>query len=270
MPGSVFVRRQLGNRLAEARRAAKVTQAEVGRLKLMSESKLLRIEKGQQACTVGDVLALLRLYRTPPDLADTLVALAEVAATDGVWEDNPDVLPNWFGLYAGAEAGCSALSAYHPELVLGVLQDTQYARAVIDIDGVLNEEVIESRLKLRGERQRAIIDREDRRISVVLGPGTFELTIGSDQVMARQRAHLMALNELPGMDIRILPRRTGIHPGVSGPFTILDFEDPSDPTVVYLEYLTGARYLESRQHVQAYRTAFASLKRLSVPIEEFA
>jgi hypothetical protein len=44
------------------------------------------------------------------------------------------------------------------------------------------------------------------------------------------------------------------------PFTILDFPDQADPTVVYLEHLTGSLFLESPDEVRRYTVVLDHLR----------
>lgn len=270
MPGSQLVRRQLGIRLVAERRRAKFTINHVVTAGVFSESKMIKIENGKQAVKPGDVWTLCDFYQSSPEVMKALTAMAPLTSSDAVWEDNPDVVPEWFGMYLGLESSCSELRYWHPELVPGVFQQPDYARAVINTDGTIDEEVIQHRLNLRHERQTAMLNRTDRRVQVVLGTGATALEIGSVEAMADQRQFLCKLNSLTDIDIRILPRRTGAHPGLSTRFSLLDFEDDLDPSVVYLESITGARYLESRRDVETYRQAFSTLYELSIPIEEFS
>ena len=48
-------------------------------------------------------------------------------------------------------------------------------------------------------------------------------------------------------------------PGTTGPFVILDFPEPTDPAVVYVETLAGDIYLEERSDVNRYTLAFDRL-----------
>ena len=52
--------------------------------------------------------------------------------------------------------------------------------------------------------------------------------------------------------IQVVPYRAGAHAGTTGPFVILDFEEPTDPAMVYVETLAGDIYLEERSDVNRY------------------
>jgi hypothetical protein len=51
---------------------------------------------------------------------------------------------------------------------------------------------------------------------------------------------------------------------------VLDFDDPADPPVAYLETYRGAHYPEEPAQVEQYRRRFAVVRERSVPIQEYA
>jgi hypothetical protein len=251
-----MVRRQLGRRLKKLREDAGKT------IKSVQDAKL--------PVKVGDVWTLCRFYHADNDVTDALALLSEGTSSDGWWEEYGDAVPEWFGLYIGLEGSCQALSYYHPELVHGLLQTEDFARAWITTDGLHEEEVIERRLKLRMDRKRATLDRLDRKINAIIGPGALSLQVGTEQVRADQYTYLCALNAMDGISIRVLPWAVGAHPGIHGSFTILDFDDPNDPSVIYLESLMGARYLEQPHQIAEYRRIFRLLEQQALPIQEYS
>ena len=57
-----------------------------------------------------------------------------------------------------------------------------------------------------------------------------------------------------------MPYRAGRHAGTIGAFVILDFQEATDPAVVYVETLAGDIYLEERPDVNRYTLAFDRLR----------
>jgi transcriptional regulator with XRE-family HTH domain len=263
-----LARSELGLRLEAARLRARKTQADVAEAKIFGLSKLREIERGIQG-DPGDVFTLCRFYEVDREETAELISLADMGKSEAFWEDSRDAVPGWLDLYLACERQCSRLAYWHPELVPGVFQTNAYAEAVVDTLGIADPDSIRTRLRLREDRQRAMLDRTDRTVEVVLGTGAFELELGSAKVMSEQRRMLHDISQRPGIDIRVIPRHARAHPGLAARFSLLDFADDRRPSVVYLEALTGARYLEGRRHVTAYREAFEALRNLSIPIEEF-
>jgi len=269
--GSLLARRQLGRRLRALRLLAGKTQADVAITGIGSEVKLYRMETGQVSIRTGDVRDLCVLYEAPGELLDGLLALAR-ASKQGSWqEDYEDVLIPGFSLFIDLEAAADTIRSYQPELVHGLLQLPDYSRAVIETGIIdVHESQVQRVLKVRAARQRATLDRQPPpRITQILGEAALNRVIGSPQVMAAQVERLRALNRLEQVEIRILPWRAGSHPGIaSGSFTIMDFADPADPDVVYLESIIGSRYLEQENHLRMYRRVWDILAEQSVPLEE--
>jgi hypothetical protein len=64
----------------------------------------------------------------------------------------------------------------------------------------------------------------------------------------------------PDLTLQVLPLRTAAHAQPVSPFTMLEFADSADPTVVYLEHLTGSLLLEDEEEVRRYRAVFDHLR----------
>ena len=60
-----------------------------------------------------------------------------------------------------------------------------------------------------------------------------------------------------------MPYHAGAHAGTTGPFVILDFEEPTDPAMMYVETLAGDIYLEERSDVNRYALASDRLRAAS-------
>jgi hypothetical protein len=63
---------------------------------------------------------------------------------------------------------------------------------------------------------------------------------------------LIEASALPHVTLQVVPFASGGHAGASGAFTVLRFDEPDLPDVVYFEQLTGAVYLDQRLDVEHY------------------
>jgi hypothetical protein len=57
---------------------------------------------------------------------------------------------------------------------------------------------------------------------------------------------------------------------MAGAFQILDFDDPDDPNIVYLEAQIGARYLQRPEEYREYRRTWDCINRMAIPLKEFS
>ncbi len=265
--GSTVPRRQLGRYLRDLRAGQRITVKTAAEKLEWSETKVWRIETGQTSLRSHDVELMCRIYAAPPDLTEALMGLARETKAKGWWHAYGDVIPEGFDVYIGLEEAASELSWYEAELVPGLLQTEQYARAVITADNPgVGEEEIDRRVRLRIARQ-ALIRRQTAppKLKVVLNEAILRRPVGGTAVMAAQLGSLADAAGLPHVTLRVVPFRAGLHHGLmSGPFVILRFPlngdgRESEPATVYVDGFTGALYLDKPREVERYADAFESL-----------
>jgi transcriptional regulator with XRE-family HTH domain len=267
---SSVVRRQLGRRLRRLREAAGRSHEDVAEAQIASRTKMWKIEAGRTAVKQGDVLALARLYGLDGRVTDELVKLASATKGSGFEENFGASIPVSTGLYGDLEAGAAVLRDYNCELIHGLLQTADYARAVTTVNTALSPEVVDQRVAFRMRRQQAFFQRsKPGHLDAVITAGALDLVVGSLTVMEAQIAHLRAVCSRDEVSVRVLTRTNGVHIAMRGPFTILDFDDPDDPAVVYLESFIGARYVERQDQVAEFRSAFDQMRAQAVPLEEY-
>ena len=267
--GQRVVRRALGRRLTRLRMATGKSRREVAEAKLgISEPTLHRIETGKVPVTIANVRALCWLYGADESIADALSELALGTSQEEWWDANP-VIPDWFKLYVGLEASASQICTYEGEVVPGELQTEQYARAVYGSEQSLDDDATGRHVKLRLQRQGTLAARHPKpRLVTVLGEGVLSRLVGGPDVLRAQIEHLRQVAKQDHVEIMVLPWSAGAHAAMAGAFRIMDFEDPEDPDVVYLESHIGALYLEEPAEVQEYRRIFALICAAAVPIAD--
>ena len=269
--GQRVVRRALGRRLTRLRTAAGMTRRDVADAKLgMSEPTLHRIETGKTPVTQANVRALCWLYGVDQSHTDALAELAIGTSHEEWWDANP-VIPDWFKLYLGLEASASQICTYEGEIVPGELQTEEYALAVFGAEKVAPDEEARRHVTLRAQRQQALYSRDPApKLVTVLGEGALRRPVGGLDVLTAQVEHLRATVKAGHVEIRVLPFSVGAHAAMAGAFRILDFDDPEDPDIVYLESHVGALYLEELEEVTEYRRIFELIRTDSVPLDEFS
>jgi hypothetical protein len=262
--------RRLGAQIRGLREKARKTHEDVQLAGIAGRTKMWRIESGQVPVKPGDIWALCHLYNAPTERVQELVALAWAARQGPYWEDYDRVaLPDWFGIYADLERAASAIAAWEPMFVAGLLQTQEYMQALMEADDQLDARAVQDRVRFRRTRQK-VLERADRpQITVVQGAGSLILQVGSPEVMAGQVAHLRDLHVRGLAEVLVLPATAGAHAVPSSGFTILDFPHQDDPAAVYTEIPLGAHYYETPEQVGEIRRAYGQLRRHSITIEEY-
>jgi uncharacterized protein DUF5753 len=171
------------------------------------------------------------------------------------------IVPGYLGLYAGLEATATRIRCFESQLVHGLVQTEDYARAVISANPRHSPHVVEQRVRFRMERQQRSFDD----VTVILGEGALRVVVGSAEVMADELHHLRKLRA----DVRILPFSAGPTPRNSS-WAMLEFDDAEDPPVVYVEGDRIARYLDKPADWAEYESAWTILMDRAVPIREWS
>jgi transcriptional regulator with XRE-family HTH domain len=260
-PSPTVRRKRLTVELRRLREQAGLTCEDVGHRLECSGTRISRMETGRIGARPGDVRELLEIYGVIGAEADSVVQLARDARRKGWWHAYSRVLPPWFEAYVGLESDAARLHDFQPSVVPGLLQTEDYARAIMrsgpHADG---GEDIDLRVALRMRRQ-AILDRPGLpQVQVILGESVLWMQVGGPAVMRAQLLRLADLAAGPDLTLQVLPLCTAAHAQPAGPFTMLEFADPADPTMVYLEHLTGSLLLEDEEEVQRYRAMFDHLR----------
>jgi transcriptional regulator with XRE-family HTH domain len=244
----------LGGHLRRLREASGITREAAGYTIRSSSSKISRLELGRVASKERDVADLLTFYGvTDAEERETLLTLARQANAPGWWREYGDVLPNWFDTYLGLEQAASVIRTYEPQLVPGLLQTEDYARAVMLLRHLhMSYGEIERRVALRMARQAFLSQPGAPDLWVALDEAALRRPLGDQKIQRAQLLHLIEMAQRPNIILQIVPFDAGGHAAAGGPFTILRFSQPDLPDVVYLEHLTNAVYLDRNRDTVEY------------------
>ena len=265
--GSTVPRRQLGRYLRDLRTAAGITVRAAARDLERSEPTIWRIESGLTSTRSVEVKLMCELYGATADMTQALMALAKETKARGWWQAYGDVVPEWLDLYIGLEAAANRISWYEPDLVPGLFQTEDYARALIRLDlPDEGDDEVGRRVQLRLTRQ-AILRRpiDPPLLRVAIRESVLRSPVGGNEVMAAQLDRLAEVSELPNMSLRVVRFSAGLHSGmISGRFEILRFPlngggEESEPPTVFSDLFTGALYLDRPHEVARYDQAFGQI-----------
>ncbi|MFE7796837.1 helix-turn-helix domain-containing protein [Nocardia sp. NPDC057440] len=262
--GTSLPRRQLGRYLRKGRQDANLKLEDVAPMMQWSPSKLSRLERGEPGKLYArDIELLCQILGFDTEQTAAMKGLAQQAVVKNWWHGFGDLIPEGFSVFVGLETSAVEMTIYRPDLVPGLFQTADYARALDRIWFAKDsEEEQDRRIQLRMSRQ-TVITRKTKpaRVDIVLYESVLHAVVGGPRVMSAQLRHLADLSTKPNIAIRVLPFKAGFPVGGPvGPFTMLDFGSDAkgnvvEPTVIYVESFTGAMYLEHTTDVDRYRAA---------------
>lgn len=248
----------LGRKLRALREASGVELETVMAETDWSRSKLSRVETAQMGVSVPDVRLLCDLYKADQETADMLAKLARSAKQRGWWRSYDDALSDYFADYVELESEASSVINYEIDLIPGLLQTADYARAIIAAWAPdLDQETVDRRAELRIRRQ-SRLQEPGLTLWAVIDEAALRRRVGSAEVMREQFDHITEMSRRPNITVQVLPFNAGSHVAQGTSFTLLEFET-FDP-VVYIDNLTSALYLEKSAEVDRYKLAAEHLR----------
>jgi transcriptional regulator with XRE-family HTH domain len=257
-------RRRLAAELRRLRTESQQSIEDVASALKWPGSKVSRIENRQVGISTRDLRKLLEFYRVDDQAyRDELLEMARRATERGWWQSYSGVVPTAYANLIGLEAEAATIRSYEPELVPGLLQTADYARAIIRAGRPADtSEEIERRVEVRLERQEILVRSDPRppKVSVVLNEGVLLRRVGSPDIMRAQIEHLMKKRDRANVVVQILPFSAGEHPSMVGPFTMMTFLDAADPAIVNVENHTGSHALERPDELRAYEEIWGAIQ----------
>lgn len=261
-------RRRLGMELRRLREAMNMTAEQVAARLLVSQSKISRLENGRRSISQRDVRDLCEVYEVEDKkLVESLMQMAKDSRQQGWWHAFGDIP---YSVYIGLETDAESLRVYEPQIITGLLQTRSYADAIVRGGSPEeSEEEIQKRVEVRLRRQERInAEKEPLRLWAVLDEACLRRVIGNRQVMREQLEHVVEMAQLPHITVQVMPFAVGAHAGINGQYSILEFSDAADSSVVYMEGVTSDLYLEKPHEVQKYTVMYEHLRAEALNVDQ--
>jgi len=213
-PRPTVRRIELGHELRQLRERAEHTLESVvesGAVKGLYFAKLQRVETGlQDLRSAADLRALLELYGvTAEEDVNQLLAIQRESASQDWWTPFRKTLPSGMPRFVGIESAARETLAFHPSLVLGLLQTESYARALYRQSQPIEEtttEFIDQNVALRMLRKEALTRSSDPlALRAVLWEPALRHLIGDVDVMVEQYDEIAKFAALPNVTVQVLP-----------------------------------------------------------------
>jgi transcriptional regulator with XRE-family HTH domain len=178
--------------------------------------------------------------------------------------------PAFFRDAAKLEAEAVELHVYDTQLVNGLLQTEEYARAVFAMwQPLLDEALMEQRVAARLARQEIFARRPAPHLSFVIEEAVLLRPLGGEAVWRGQLEHLMLIAEKRNVVIQVMPLSRQEHAGLAGPFTLMEAKDGR--RIAYTEVQGDSRVHTERHRVRELERTYGILRaQAHTPTESLA
>jgi len=265
--------RRLAAELLNLRQTVNLSRDDVAEKTNINAATVYRIETAKVRPQRRTLLTLLDAYGiSDPQRRADLVELARQATELGWLQGYESELPEGYSAYISFEGEARSIRNYQSQFVPGLVQTEDYVRAVVT--GTTPHATVDNvdrRVEARMRRQELLTAQENPlRLWAILDEAVLHRTVGGPEVMAAQLRHLVAVGDQANVTLQVVPFAVGAHAGMYGAFVVVDFPDPVDPDLVYLESMAGGLFLEHEADIRRYRSMFEYLQATALSPEDSA
>lgn len=260
-------RRRLSGELRRLRAAKKLTLVDVAQKVGISKSNLSKIESAESKTVPATTLdKLLDVYEVTDKAArEGMHELARLAGERGWWAKYSGMIPTDL---ADFEAGASAFRTFEAQVVPGLLQVAEYSEAVISVARERSAEEIAKRVAARMKRQEILNRVDPPTYQAVIDEAALRREVGSVGTMRTQLRHLTHMAVRHNVELYVLPFSAGAHRATEGSFVIMDFADPQDASITYVETSVSSLFMEEAKELREFNAVFEEVKTTALSQEQ--
>ncbi len=270
--GPVVQSALLRSELIRLRKDKGLTQEQIAAQLEWSPSKLIRVEGGRSSITKVDLDALLTAYGLSSEShRERLHVLNRGARERKWWASYQEGLNPTYVDYVGFETGASFIRQFQVGFIPGLLQTPEYAEVLTSnsADAIRVAPVVRFRLQRQVELARRSAP---PRQYYVLDEAVIHRHVGvkSDpSIMPNQLTHLADRAQREELlTVRIIPFDAGAHRGLTGTFTLLEFEGAM-PDLLYVDSGRDASLITGDDpRIAEYADDFEVLLEGALPADE--
>jgi transcriptional regulator with XRE-family HTH domain len=211
------------------------------------QSKLSRMENGQQHISDTDLASLLVIYEVCSEERRQLLRLAQRQDAPGYWNlDAPiKTVP-----FKRLELEATSIVDAQTILMPGLVQTADYAHALMAASNVPADEA-KRRVDERMARKDMLDKRNPPNFDMILDEMALRRPVGGHAVMAGQLRALLELAERPNVRLWVLPIEQSCRVGFHNAFYMLNFA--RNQSVIFLESKESCLYLEDEGKIEIFR-----------------
>ena len=259
--------RRLGFELRHLRETHRLTLEEASKRSGVPRTTLSKIETAESRRTrTRDLDALADLYEVSDETREAFHQLYRESKDKGWWYRYRELFGT-SGLPA-FEVEASLIRTYQSQVVPGLLQTSEYTRAVFTGTNSYAEAELRRHVEARMQRQNILARLYPPEYAAIIDEAALRRPAGGETAMHAQLEHLVHMAKQPHISIHVLPFSAGMHAANLGGFQIMEFSEPADPTVCFAEIPTAGLFLEEEAEVRRYDAIWREAHNASLSVTQ--
>lgn len=262
-PNPTVARRELAAALKRARESHGRSPDDLAAFLGVTAPQASRLDSGSRGYRLDDVRKLVKWYRLGAREGQRLTALAEEARKRAWWQQID--LPDAYRTLIGHEQAAESISEYGGNIVPGLLQTPEYARAVVMNSHVPSPaDAVDRAVAVRMRRQAILTGPRPPNLRVIVDEVALARGPRDGNVKRAQLEHLLTVGALEHITIQVIGFEYGLHPGDRLHFIML--ASASVPELVYSEGLLKPVVVDSAADIARYSGLWSDLAGIALDV----
>lgn len=238
--------------------------------------RICRTQRGQSLEALSKIAKTSRSSLSRVELGETRLDGTQARLIDKAWDTHGLFTllvwyatlghdPQWFAEYVKYEQQARMIRIYEANVIPGLVQTEDYARALfLTGDAPNTEELLQERM----QRQVMLDGSTPPMLTMILSQNALEWPVGSPEIMRAQLARLLELSERPRISIRVVPRtwEVAAYPGLDGSFQLISGLDFGE--LAYTDAPEGGRLVSTSEEVLNYGIRYDQISSKALPEEQ--
>lgn len=252
---------ELGLRLRQRRKHLGTDVATITAHLGFSRNYWSAIENERKILSEEKLRLLLDLYEFDSEEQQELFTLRETAKQRGWWSRYSGLFGEELLRVFGLECGACGVRTYESQLIPGLLQTEDYARALVASDlANIRQVEVEQRVAVRMRRQERVGGDDPLRLTAVISEAALLQQVGGAEVLRKQLERVTDVIERSPetVQVHVLPftATVGSVLGAST-FHVFDFASAELPSLAWQETVTSQSVIENESQVRDLSTTHA-------------
>jgi transcriptional regulator with XRE-family HTH domain len=255
-----WTQKALADELSRLRKERALSVREVAERTGWSIAKISRGENGVSKISPLDVRRLAELYEVAAQDVDRLCEMARDSIADAWWRRYERWLTPTFLEFLAYEADAARGWSVQTMFVPGLLQISEYVKALLSIGPVRDLDRNDADHEVRMRRQRRLEEPDPIELNALIAESVLHWQFGGAEVMRKQLTHLCTMAERANVSVRVIPFAHAI------PIYPVDlFESGrSGPAVVFSETQWGTPFTEDPIEIRQSRREIQRLEAVAL------
>ena len=259
-----WMQKALADELSRLRKERGYSVRDVAERTGWSIAKISRGENGVSKISPIDVRKLAELYEVADPDAVRLCEMARDSISDAWWLRYERWLNPSFVEFLAYEADAARAWSVQTVFVPGLLQTSEYIKAILSIGPVRDPDRNDADFEVRLRRQRRLEDPDPIVLNALIAESVLHWQFGGGEVMRGQLTHLCAMAGRSTVSVRVIPFA---HPIPIYPVDLFE-SGGSGPAVVFSETQWGTPFTEDPIEIRQARREIERLEAAALSEEE--